>query len=233
MSPASFSHQTHTTSAFRCRTFLFARDRSMPSPWCRSTCQAASDALHNRAKHLREKRAQKRPERHHHPSSSRRRTDPAGDNAAALPLPPWRTRRPAGTQPRRPPPGTPPNESRRGGASSEREVVVRKRTRGDGKNQTKARSHLLQQRGQSLNPPCRRFACVASRRARALAASHVTARAPGGGRQVTVRVTGRVGPLRRRATREAHAQITLGARAPRAGRDREQPDASVLSAHSI
>lgn len=131
------------------------------------------------------------------------------------------------------PPGTPPNESRRGGASSEREVVVRKRTRGDGKNQTKARSHLLQQRGQSLNPPCRRFACVASRRARALAASHVTARAPGGGRQVTVRVTGRVGPLRRRATREAHAQITLGARAPRAGRDREQPDASVLSAHSI
>lgn len=135
---------------------------------------------------------------------------------------------------RRPPPGTPPNESRRGGASSEREVVVvRKRTRGDGKNQTKARSHLLQQRGQSLNPPCRRFACVASRRARALAASHVTARAPGGGRQVTVRVTGRVGPLRRRATREAHAQITLGARAPRAGRDREQPDASVLSAHSI
>jgi hypothetical protein len=29
MSPASFSHQTHTTSAFRCRTFLFARDRSI------------------------------------------------------------------------------------------------------------------------------------------------------------------------------------------------------------
>jgi hypothetical protein len=98
MSPASFSHQTHTTSAFRCRTFLFARDRSIclrrgAAPHVRLLAMPCTTETPEGKACTKE--AGEAPPSIIQPAADRR------DNAAALPLPPWRTRRPAGTQPRR------------------------------------------------------------------------------------------------------------------------------------